>query len=475
MTNLRKAYHTKMTLSADEWFLKYKQIFRDKPYHFLLESARGGRYSIFGILPYAVLSGKGSTLTALTDTGVEMQEGKLLDLVQEWMKPFHSETEKKLPDFQGGAIGYINYDIARQIEELPSFAADDIAIPDLYFVVYEDVGVYDHHSQELWFISNVEEHRKAEAMKRLDSYKEEWSGTFTEDFSWTGIEAEGKPASFSMTEGEFATAVKKVKEYISSGDVFQVNLSLRESRPIHSEPFHIYEKLRELNPSPYMAMLHTPDFDIVSASPELLIKKKGKELSTRPIAGTRSRGHNDEEDKALAKTLIENEKEQAEHVMLVDLERNDLGRVCKFGSVEVNEFMVIEKYSHVMHIVSNVRGVQEDGKDAFDAIKATFPGGTITGAPKIRTMEIIEELEPVRRNLYTGSIGWLGFNRDMELNIAIRTMIIKDKVAHVQAGAGIVIDSNPRAEYKESMKKAKALWKAKELSEAEIKQTVENR
>ena len=214
-----------------------------------------------------------------------------------------------------------------------------------------------------------------------------------------------------------------------------------------------------------MSLIHTDSFDIVSASPEFLVKKKGRELSTRPIAGTRSRGKDDTEDERLARTLIENEKERAEHVMLVDLERNDLGRVCEYGTVEVDEFMVIEKYSHVQHIVSNVRGVSSFGSTAFDAIKATFPGGTITGAPKIRTMEIIEELEPVRRGVYTGSIGWIGFNDDMELNIAIRTMVIKDQVAHVQAGAGIVIDSNPEAEYKESLKKARALWKAKEVSE----------
>lgn len=268
-----------------------------------------------------------------------------------------------------------------------------------------------------------------------------------------------------MKEEEFKEAVSRIQDYISKGDVFQVNLSVRQTRPIGVEAIDVYDQLRQLNPSPYMAFIHTPDYQIVSGSPELLVKKNGQEISTRPIAGTRSRGADEAEDLRLAEELIQNEKERAEHVMLVDLERNDLGRVAEYGSVEVNEFMVIEKYSHVMHIVSNVRGVLAQGKSPYDVIDAVFPGGTITGAPKIRTMEIIEELEPVRRGLYTGSIGWIGFNGDMELNIVIRTMLVKDGKAHVQAGAGIVIDSNPKHEYKESLKKAMALWKAKELAE----------
>lgn len=269
----------------------------------------------------------------------------------------------------------------------------------------------------------------------------------------------------SMDEAKFIEAVEKVQQYISQGDVFQVNLSVRQSKPIETEAIEVYRQLRKLNPSPYMGYLHTEDFQLVSGSPELLAKVKGSEVSTRPIAGTRSRGRTDEEDLQLANELINNEKERAEHVMLVDLERNDLGRVCKYGTVEVNEFMVIEKYSHVMHIVSNVRGELAEGETWFDVVNATFPGGTITGAPKVRTMEIIEELEPVRRGPYTGSLGWFGFNGNMELNIIIRTMLVKDGMAHVQAGAGVVIDSIPANEYKESLKKAIALWKAKELAE----------
>lgn len=455
-----------LEMGSEEWFQRYKQFSKDQSEHILLDSTRGGRYSMFGMKAIAHLYGRGSFLT-FTESGKEPKtlEGNLLDLMQLWMQQNVSSTDHRLPDFQGGAMGFFSYDIVRQIENLPNLSDDDLDLPELSFVVYEDVGVYDHEEQRLWFISQVEKGQEHEGRARLTTYKQEWTNPIDISSSKPFVHTGKTKQFFSLSEETFANAVQKVQEYISNGDVFQVNLSLRESRTLHSDPLSVYETLREINPSPYMSLIHTESFDIVSASPELLVKKKGRELSTRPIAGTRSRGKDDSEDVRLARTLIENEKERAEHVMLVDLERNDLGRVCTYGTVEVDEFMVIEKYSHVQHIVSNVRGIASPSSTAFDAIKATFPGGTITGAPKIRTMEIIEELEPVRRGVYTGSIGWIGFNDDMELNIAIRTMVIKDQIAHVQAGAGIVIDSNPEAEYKESLKKARALWKAKEISE----------
>jgi para-aminobenzoate synthetase component 1 len=289
-----------------------------------------------------------------------------------------------------------------------------------------------------------------------------------EGLSYERIHHVAEKSEVSMSEAAFSDATTRVHEYIGQGDVFQVNLSVRQSQRLQTHPMHIYEQVRKINPSPYMSYMQTEEFHIVSCSPELLVKKAGDEISTRPIAGTRSRGKDDQEDQQLADELIHNEKERAEHVMLVDLERNDLGRVSEYGTVHVDEFMVIEKYSHVMHIVSNVKGKLARNKDFVDIVDAVFPGGTITGAPKVRTMEIIEELEPVRRGIYTGSIGWIGFNGDMELNIAIRTMIIQDGQAYVQAGAGVVIDSNPKHEYKESLKKAIALWKAKEQSENEL-------
>jgi para-aminobenzoate synthetase component 1 len=338
------------------------------------------------------------------------------------------------------------------------------------------VFVYDYVDGELWII--VHDGSEEAANTRLDQYMEMWQHSENQGIQYKFHDQHtDETLSVSQEEASFKVAVERVQEYIKSGDVFQVNLSVRQSKPLQTEPLHIYSKLRELNPSPYMGFLQAPEFQLISASPELLVKKKGRRISTRPIAGTRSRGQNDEEDEKLANELISNEKERAEHVMLVDLERNDIGRVCQFGTVEVDEFMVIEKYSHVMHIVSNVKGLLREDKHAFDVAKAVFPGGTITGAPKVRTMEIIEELEPVRRGIYTGSIGWIGFNGDMELNIVIRTMLAKDGLAYVQAGAGIVIDSKPKAEYKECLKKAKALWQAKELSESELKndQKVEQR
>ncbi|WP_242274378.1 anthranilate synthase component I [Bacillus cereus group sp. BfR-BA-01310] len=450
-----------------DFFKQYKFLSQDKPQHILLESGRGGRYNIVGLDPVAVIQGKNETLH-ISESGKEtIEHGNPLDLMQEYMEKWKTDYNPKYPPFQGGAIGYFSYDCIRYIEKLPTLAEDDINIPDIFFLLFDDVFVYDQKEKVLWIITHyVDEHKEAE--ERLNEWKDLWMKEASEvTMSFKCPEEKNEAVAF--TEEGFMEAVERIQEYIGAGDVFQVNLSTRQERTLHTHPLEIYTSLREINPSPYMGYLELGDFQIVSGSPELLIKKQGKEVSTRPIAGTRSRGASEQEDEELARELIENEKERAEHVMLVDLERNDLGRVCKYGTVEVDEFMVIEKYSHVMHIVSNVRGEVEEDKDAFDLVKAVFPGGTITGAPKIRTMEIIEELEPVRRGIYTGSIGWIGYSGDTELNIVIRTLLAKDGQAHVQAGAGIVIDSNPKNEYKESLKKAIALWRAKESSEETVR------
>jgi para-aminobenzoate synthetase component I len=366
----------------------------------------------------------------------------------------------------GGAFGYISYDYARYIERLPQLARDDLGVPILTFFVCDQWFVYNHKKEilTLYFLAKDE---NCETLKQRQLFWiEQWKKEFTPSRNKQPQLINDRPLEVSMSESEFMEAVKKIQHYISQGDVFQVNLSVRQSKSLHATGIEVYEELRELNPSPYMGYFHTEDFQLVNGSPELLIKKLGNEVSTRPIAGTRSRGKDETEDLRLANELIENEKERAEHVMLVDLERNDLGRVCEYGSVHVNEFMVIEKYSHVMHIVSNVVGNLAKDKDGFDLTEAVFPGGTITGTPKVRTMEIIEELEPVRRGPYTGSLGWIGFNGDLELNIIIRTMLVKDGKAHIQAGAGIVIDSHPLHEYKEALKKAAVLWAAKDRAEA---------
>ncbi|WP_369901523.1 anthranilate synthase component I [Bacillus manliponensis] len=450
-----------------DFFKQYKFLSQKKKHHIILESGRGGRYSIVGLDPVAIIQGKDNALHIFENEKETIEEGNPLQLMQQYMEKWHTEYNPDYPPFQGGAIGYFSYDCIRYIEKIPALAKDDIDIPDVFFLLFDDVFIYDHKEKVLWITTHYTDDAQ-EAENRLNILKETWvleAPNVTVPFA--------PPASYkedvSFTEETFMGAVQRIQEYIGAGDVFQVNLSTRQEKTLQTHPFEIYTKLREINPSPYMGYLELGDFQIVSGSPELLIKKQGDEVSTRPIAGTRSRGRDEKEDEQLAKELIENEKERAEHVMLVDLERNDLGRVCEYGTVEVDEFMVIEKYSHVMHIVSNVCGELQKGKDAFDVTKAVFPGGTITGAPKIRTMEIIEELEPVRRGIYTGSIGWIGYSGDMELNIVIRTLLAKGGQAYVQAGAGIVIDSNPHNEYKESLKKAIALWRAKESSEETVR------
>jgi para-aminobenzoate synthetase component 1 len=483
-----------LNIDHKDWFSLYKKIHSDSTHHALLESGRAGRYSFMAYQPTHILRGKDHSIT-ISSLGTKgeviktvKQEGKLLNLLKGWMAQRKAPRFTDLPDFRGGLLGFFSYDMIREIEDVPLQSKDDLQTPDVYLLAFDRIIAYDHHTDQHWLLlyqtaidqDLVKSYAKGQEKLRL------WANELQEKIKSkknegnksrpiATVDLEGMDTSVkkalatgeikpSFSEEEFIVAVQKIQEYISAGDVFQVNLSVRQSRELETEPIDIYEQLREINPSPYMGYLQFPDLQVISASPEQLIKVKDREMNTRPIAGTRPRGENREHDLQLANELINNEKERAEHVMLVDLERNDLGKVSQFGSVEVDEFMVIEEYSHVMHIVSNVKGVLLEGQDAFDVIRAVFPGGTITGAPKVRTMEIIEELEPVRRGIYTGSIGWIDFNGDMELNIVIRTILAQKGKAHVQAGAGIVIDSIPANEYQESLKKAEALWKAFEQS-----------
>jgi para-aminobenzoate synthetase component I len=456
-------YSKKIPYSYSRFFSQFRLLAEHSTHHILLESGRGGRYSIAAFQPETIIKGKNNQLEIQTEKGTERLVGNPLYLLKDWMSQYHVDKIEGLPSFLGGAIGYISYDYARYIEELPELAKDDLDMPEIYFFVVKEWFVFDHENDVLWMLFLAENDHEID--DKFSEWEKRWQLEGTLNTPPKAKEIDPTHLDVSMTKEEFKQAVHKVQQYIAKGDVFQVNLAVRQSKPINIKAIEVYEQLRSLNPSPYMSFLHTPDFQLVSGSPELLVKKNSTEISTRPIAGTRSRGKNNEEDIKLSNELIENEKERAEHVMLVDLERNDLGRVCKYGTVEVNEFMVIEKYSHVMHIVSNVRGELAENKTSFEVIDAAFPGGTITGAPKVRTMEIIEELEPVQRGVYTGSLGWIDFSGDMELNIIIRTMLVKEGMAHVQAGAGIVIDSHPNHEYKESLKKAAALWKAKEMAE----------
>ncbi|QKE74601.1 anthranilate synthase component I family protein [Arthrobacter citreus] len=451
------------------FFKHFVETAKEKKNAVLLESGRDGQYSIMASNPVAKLYGKNNKLIIEEEKGKVEYTGNPIDLAKKYLSNYTVKKRDDLPPFQGGAIGYFTYDCNHYIEELPSLAEDVYNIPDVYLLIFHEVIIFDHQKNELYFIVLDESENAQKAQGRLESLEEFFINEvenidITKQTSKTEVEK-----TIYMSEQKFTDAVGNVKEYISAGDVFQVNLSVLQSETLVTDPLYIYEQLREINPSPYMSYLDFEEFQIVSCSPELLVAKRDQEVWTRPIAGTRSRGNTIEEEQQLMEELRSNEKEQAEHIMLVDLERNDLGRVCEYGTVEVDELLVIEKYSHVMHLVSNVRGNLQKDKDSFDLLKAVFPGGTITGAPKIRTMEIIEELEPTKRGIYTGSVGWIGFTGDMELNITIRTMITKDEQAYVQAGAGIVIDSNPKHEYLESLKKAQALWTAKKVSEEKAK------
>ncbi|MDF2947865.1 MAG: pabB [Bacillales bacterium] len=461
----RKPVGIKITYEKS-FFDQYKYLSKDKVNHCILDSARDGRYSIVGLDPEAIIEGKNSILKVTSNTSVKEYQGNILDKLREVLIDYRSIVDENLPYFSGGLIGFFSYDCMRYIENIPSAAVDDLDLPELLFYVYNDVFVYDHKELALWIITNQTNESNFEIDQKLQNYKDLWLKSTEEMKQEYQLKDNFSDSmEYSFNENDFGIAVEKIREYIAAGDVFQVNLSTRQSQMLKSDPLDIYTTLRQINPSPYMAYMDCKDFQISSGSPELLANRFGKKLNTRPIAGTRSRGVSKEDEDRLINELLMSEKECAEHIMLVDLERNDLGKVSKYGTVEVNELMVIEKYSHVMHIVSNVQGVLEENMDNIDIVKAMFPGGTITGAPKVRTMEIIEELEPIRRGIYTGSIGWIGFNENMELNIVIRTLLAKDGIAYVQAGAGVVIDSSPKHEYKESLKKATALWTAKAETE----------
>jgi len=488
--------------------ISWEEVWQDaSPYAFVLESGKSGRYTYLGLHPEGIITGKGESAQSIDFHSLEEQEkrsweGKPLDIVRRWMSPFQGPIIKDGPKWSGGCAGFWGYDVVRSIERLPNIAEDDTGLPDYLFMRINELWIIDHENGEVYCSVHTpvdpawtkEQVLAAcsQASARADGMIDYWLTWFEEDRAREAA-LELKRRRLSLTEADqlhidieaiegieapftkeaFMRSVERIQHYIGQGDVFQVNLSQRQSRTVAAAPEELYEWLRLINPSPYMGFLRCPDFQLVSASPELLVEMQGGRLATRPIAGTRRRGRTEEEDLQLAEELLSNEKERAEHIMLVDLERNDLGRISAYGTVQVKELMVIERYSHVMHLVSQVEGSMAEGKDAYDAIAATFPGGTITGAPKIRTMEIIEELEPVRRGPYTGSLGWIDYNGNMEFNIIIRTMAVQDGKVHIQAGAGIVIDSLPEREYYESLSKAKALWKAIQYSERFAEQKAE--
>ncbi len=459
------------SMTKDQFFHAYKQLALRHAEHLLLESGRDGNLSMAGVNPLAKLQAREGDHLHITwrDGTEEVREGDPLELLTDFVRAYKVEAIPELPAFQGGVAGFISYDYVRRFEVLPDLAVDDLRTPDLFFYLFDEWAVYDIAEEKAYFIvlpeSDVEPTDMA--LKWMAAASD--GMMVAQDF--TVRPADDRPVAdhldVSVTGPQFEKMVRDVQRYIARDEVTQVNLTVRQSKLLKANPLTMYEALRSFNPSPYMASIGSSKFAVVSGSPELLVKKRGNELNTRPIGGTRPRGTNEREDEMYKIDLLSNKKETREHKILVDLEREDFERVCAPESVETNEFMVVEKYSHVMHLVSNVRGTVAEGISNGEIVKSVFPGGTITGAPKLRTMEIIEELEPVRRGVYTGSIGWFGFNGDFELNVVIRTAFIQDDIAYIQAGAGIVAESMPEEEYIESLNKAKALWQAKAMAENE--------
>jgi len=456
----------------------------------LLESARVneriGRYSFVTADPYLIFKSRGDSVELILPAVPAGKFGKRatmkrkpLEKLRELLGNYKTRRVPGLPPFIGGAVGFFSYDFVHQIEKLPLRAAVELDIPEAVFLFVDLVVAFDHILDKAWVIVNPGAREQELGFRRpepdqgerlYDEATERLLGATALLERQTGypppVQSFDEPRNAytlrpNMTQAEFEAMVRTCKEYIASGDIYQANLSQRFSATIgNADTLRLYRLLRSVNPSPFAAYLDFGDMQLVSSSPERLIRLSDGVADTRPIAGTRRRGGDLSETRALSAELLTNEKERAEHIMLLDLERNDLGKVCAYGSVAVDEMMVVEDYSHVIHIVSNVRGRLAAGRDAFDLARAVFPGGTITGVPKVRCMEIIDELEPVARGPYTGSIGYFSNAGDMDMNIIIRTFVVKDGTAHIQVGAGIVADSDPAAEYFETLQKAEALKKA---------------
>ncbi|MDF1617581.1 anthranilate synthase component I [Petrocella sp. FN5] len=427
---------------------------------FLLESKEQpkGRYSFMACNPDKEIKAYGSKVEVVTNSEVIIYEGRALDVVKKEMDYYDVENRTDLP-FVGGAVGSVGYDMIRQYEDIPLRNPDELQTPDLHLMFVTEILAYDHFFNQLHIVvlEEVTDSGAEKARKRIDDIEEKLKreANLEED----KLEEELKFES-NISQEIYENAVIKAKKYIYEGDIFQVVLSQRWSATCNTSPFKLYRKLRRMNPSPYMFYFNFQSYYIVGSSPEMLVEMKGNHIKNCPIAGTRKRGATSMEDEELAKDLLEDEKERAEHNMLVDLGRNDMGKIAKIGSVEVTSYMEVQKYSHVMHLVSLVEGEKDEDKDMFEVLMSFLPAGTLSGAPKIRAMEIIDELEETKRGIYGGAIGYFGYNKNMDMCIAIRTMIIKDEKVYIQAGAGIVADSDPTMEYEETRNKAEAQIKA---------------
>lgn len=445
-------------------------------YSYLLESVEGGermaRYSFLGSNPSLVITSRGKEVTFTRGEETDTREalGDPIDEIRTYMEKFKFVSVKGLPRFSGGLVGYMGYDMVRFVENIPDENPDELDMPDMQFVLTDTILIFDHVDHKIKVVSNslVEEDDPAlaydKACKKIDRLVESFSKKVSQPEELNVVEPKGAVES-NFTEGEFCEIVEKAKEYIRAGDIIQVVLSQRLKKKTEADGFSIYRALRSINPSPYMYYLRFGDKKIIGSSPEILVRCEEGIVEVRPIAGTRKRGDTDEEDANLETELLADPKERAEHIMLLDLGRNDIGRVCEYSSVKPREVMRIERYSHVMHIVSDVVGKLREDKNIYDLIKATFPAGTVTGAPKVRAMEIIDELENTRRGPYAGCVGYISFSGNVDTCITIRTIVMTDDTAYIQAGAGIVLDSVPENEYQETINKAMAMMKALESAE----------
>ncbi len=465
---------------------------------FLLESMIGGekwaRYSFLGSRSSRVIKSWGQRIE-IKDDRMGTQRFKTdnpLEVIKKEVTTYKPVDVAGLPRFYGGLVGYIGYDMVRFFEDIPDEKRPGVRLPDMFLMVTDTVIIFDNLKGKIKVVSNAHMNDKSpedayrEAEEKIENIIEKLKsskrgkrrakrkGKKADDLSFATLgRSENHPsisgyASSFHTKEAFEDAVLKSKDYIMSGDIVQVVLSQRFDREFDIEPFNIYRALRVINPSPYMYYIDTGDAKLVGSSPEILVRLEGQKIILRPIAGTRRRGETEEEDKILEEELKKDPKEIAEHIMLVDLGRNDVGRVAEIGSVKVTELMSVERYSHVMHLVSNVEGTLKNGLDAFDVLEACFPAGTVTGAPKVRAMEIIEELEPIRRGPYAGAVGYFSYSGNMDTCITIRTLIIKGNKVYVQAGAGIVADSIPEREYQETLNKAMGMMKAVDMAEKEL-------
>jgi para-aminobenzoate synthetase component I len=461
------------------------ELLRHERLTFFLDSgmdpANLGRYSFIGIEPFLVLQSRGNTVTIVGPHGREIRKGSPFRVLRELLDTYAVEASGCPTPLTGGAVGYFSYDLCHFIEKLPSGAVDDLDLPECCVALYDLTLTFDHLENRAYLASSGfpvldEDERTRRAASRIRGFKEKLrhlqSAAYLPDSSSVipaeaGIQASDQTPLVlrsNFTRQDYLNAVETAREYIASGDIFQVNLSQRFETELPMPPYDLYRRVRSINPAPFAAYLNFDEVTVLSASPERFLKVSQDHVETRPMKGTRPRGRSPAEDERMARELRQSVKDRAENVMIVDLERNDLGRVCRFGSVRVKELWTLEKYATVWQLTSTVEGRLKAGKDRIHLLESCFPGGSITGAPKVRSMEIIDELEPTRRSIYTGSLGYLSFSGAMDLNIVIRTILAKGNKAYLQVGGAIIYDSSPQSEYEETMHKARALFEALGLS-----------